>query len=438
MNISDNINYFEQKPTDDFQQAYPKKALKSLIRPLINRADAVKVFFGSTKLAKDVRKVAFKVNAEASNFFQNVVKSTIDNLPIPIELRGMSTAAGKALFSFHFISAFAVAVGGVLNVVNLVKAGRMMREGKEMVANRKTAPAHPVRRGYWEYGKNLVKTGKRQLILQSSALAASALGLMQTASEMASMVHPATAAATTVVYQVGTVVAAPITFCLSAYGAKVNIERIRGTSVQLTLLREELNRLEARKMTLGVNRFTTETETVDGREVNLKEREEIIRFALRRIGDKRVNHIVSLVMNSLFMAASVFAVGSIATGPAGAVFGSLTIVCAVAGGGGALVTRGILTALRHRRKMKQKREMGYAEAGPWYISSKQMLAKAEKILSTDQTKGVRYQEKPTVPSMSNGELLAFLLRGTSTRLNLEDTRSAFLVGEKHYWRQAFA
>jgi hypothetical protein len=40
--------------------------------------------------------------------------------------------------------------------------------------------------------------------------------------------------------------------------------------------------------------------------------------------------------------------------------------------------------------------------------------------------------------MSNGELLTFLLKGSSTRLSPQQMRGAFLVGEQHYWSKAFS
>ncbi|MCE5319359.1 MAG: hypothetical protein LLG04_18585 [Parachlamydia sp.] len=429
-----NIHHIEQYPkeTPTKKRSKSPSALKSLVAS----AEVVKNFVVSTQLARKVRSVSKKVDGAAGGFFRSSVKPFADYVPIKVE--GIRKIPGELLFTANFFAGFATAVGGIVNVISLVKAGRMLKRGISMVYERKEGPAHPLRRGYWEYGKSLIKTGKRDFALYSASLVTNVQGLMQSAAQMAAIAQPAAGIAAAAIVQIGTVAVAPIAFCLSAYGAKVNIEGLGKTSAQLVLLREELDRLEALKIELGVNRFTDETVMVDCQEVNLREREEIIRFALRRIGDKRINHIVDIVMNSLFMAAAVFSIGSVVSGPAGVVFSSLTLVCLVAGGGGALLTRGILAALRHRRKMKQKREMGYAVSGPRYISSKQMLAKAERILSVEYAKGVSYKEKSSLAQMGNGEMLAYLLRGTSTRLTLEETRGAFFAGDEHYWKRAFA
>lgn len=433
-NIIEKRHQIEQYP----KVTSPKKRSRSpsALKNLAASAEAVKNFVVSTKLARKVKSLSQKVDLAAGGFFRSTVKPLADFIPVKIE--GMRTASGKFMFNANFFAGLATAVGGIANVVGLIKAGRMLQRGIDMVNERKEGPAHPIRRGYWEYGKTVVQTAKRDLALYSAALTTNALGLMQSAAQMAALAQPAAGMAAAAMISVGVVIAAPIAFCLSAYGAKVNVEGLGKTSVQLVLLREERDRLESLKREFGVSHFTDETAMVDGQEVNLREREEIVRFALRRIGDKRINHIAGIVMNSLFMAAAVFSVGSIVSGPAGVVFGSLTLVCLVAGGGGALLTRGILAALRHHRKMKQKREMGYAVAGPRYISSKQMLAKAERILSMEYAKGVRYTEKSSLSEMGNGEMLAYLLRGTTTRLTLEEARGAFFAGEEHYWKQAFS
>lgn len=421
-----------QKVTSSKKRSKSPTALKNLAAS----AEAVKNFVVSPKLARKIKSLSHKVDLAAGGFFRSAVKPFADYIPAKME--GMRTAPGKLMFTANFFAGLAVVVGGISNAVSLIKAGQMLQRGIGMVNERHEGPSHPIRRGYWEYGKSLVQTGKRDLTLYSAALVTNALGLMQSAGQMAALAQPAAGAAAATMISIGTVIAAPIAFCLSAYGAKTNMEGLGKTSAQLVLLREERDRLEALKLERGISRFTDETALVDGQEVSLREREEIVLFALRRIGDKRINHIAGIVMNSFFMAASVLSVGSIITGPAGVVFGSLTLVCLVAGGGGALLTRAILAALRHHRKMKQKREMGYAVSGPRYISSKQMIAKAERILSTEYAKGIRYSEKASVAEMGNGEMLAYLLRGTTTRLTLEETRGAFFAGEEHYWKKAFS
>lgn len=436
----DSVDRIEKMPSiEQYTKAdLPKKRTKgpSPLKNLASQAEAIRNFVVSTKLGRKIKALSQKVDLAAGGFFRTTVKPIADFLPLKIE--GIRTASGRFMFTANFFAGLAIAVGGISNVVSLFQAGRMLQRGLDMVNARKEGPTHPLRRGYWEYGKSLVQTAKRDLAVASATFSTNVLGLMQSAAQMGALAHPAAGLALATVGSVGTVIAAPIAFCLSAYGAKVNMEGLGKTSAQLMLLREERDRLEGLKLQLGVSRFTDETALVEGQEVNLREREEIVRFALRRIGDKRIYHIVGIVMNSLFMAAAVLSVGSIASGPAGVVFGSLTIVCLVAGGGGALLTRGILAALRHRRKMKQKREMGYAVSGPRYISSKQMRAKAERLLSAEYAKGVRYREKPSLSAMGNGEMLAYLLRGTSTRLTLEETRGAFFAGEEHYWKKAFS
>ncbi len=421
-----NYHYKQSQPPSKKKPPSAEKAVTAL-KKVQSPLNVLGNFLASTQLPGEMKIVASKVREAVVAFFETIVR--------PFAARASAEpqeiTQAKGLFSAHMLTGVATVIGAAASIFNLVKAGKMIKKGIRL-ANKKMQAT----RSHFEYGRSMIRKGAREVALHSAGLLGSAVGLMQSASQLTALIQPAAFATVTSILQVGTIIGAPITLCLSAYGTKVNVDRIRSSSAQLLLLRQERERLNDIKRQMHITHFTDETVKIDGSPVNLKEREEIVRFALRKAGDRRVTNIAGLVSNSLFMAASVLSVGALATGPGAAVMGTIALVCVAVGGLGMLLTRAILAAIGAHRKAKMKRELGEGLTTTTYISSKQMLAKTKEILSTEQK--TPYREKQEMSSMSNGELLTFLIRGSSTRLSPQEMRGAFLVGPNHYWSKAFA
>lgn len=352
-------------------------------------------FFATSDLPTEIQNVAGKVKDFAAQFFQQILKQV--KIPISAPPPANVAYAANGMIGLGNI------VGGVASIYCLVKAGQMIRRAVRLVAKGEALA----------YAKSLFRKGVREVATQAANIAVSVLGIVQTAVKIASLAQVTLTSLALTLAQVATLIAAPISLCLSAYGAKVNVERIGTCSIQLRALREELERIQGRK--------------------EHAEREEILRFAIRKLSDKRMDNIASLISNGLFMAASVLSLGSLAAGPGAAVMGTIALVCVAVGGLGHLATRGILAVVRRQRKSRQIEAM--KQGGPRYISTEEMRAKAKEIMAREPSRP--YWERTSMAKMSNGEILAYLMQEPGERIAPQDMREGFIAGEKHFWSLAF-
>lgn len=459
---SPNLNYLKYQKIIaqfNFEKVEPKRSLSRPVRSKLNEASrfmAAKVnHINLAILSPLMSQFNFKTTEwlekgskllPTKDWFQKInahwqrIANNPDGIPYkPIGGEASSwtvdTALGGMVFGSSLYGGIVQLCGTIGSLLQIKNAYQMLQRGQELVKTALEKKSDALKtRAQQSFGFKMMKKGSKNLYLASLGLIANT-GVMTRA--VANLVLQAGTAAQagvlTAIVGIGTAVAAPISFCLCAYGVKRNISRIRRTSAQLAFIDQELVRLqELKKASFGGLPFSPQAEE-NG--VNLKQREDILLFAQRRLKKLKVDNILGMISNVLVMTGAALTMAGLVSGPGAAIMGTIGCVLISVGGVGYLLTKGILYVMRRCSKTHEVPDIQR------YVSSRDMKQTAEALFKADAN--VKYQLDSPPSKWSNGELMAFLLIRDGVDQSAKEPdepelmREKFFQGPAFHWKRAF-
>lgn len=295
-----------------------------------------------------------------------------------------------ALEALGFISSVAQIVGSVFRI-------RVARQLKKMGGAQR------------KLGNYKFNSGLTDLSAGSAGFIASAGATIRAGAAFGAHLTGGSALATSMIH-IGTYIAGPVGFALSAVGAVKNYSNIKHSSERLNLVNEliQLENEKYEKMSDAEQNAYNKT---------YEEKQKILSYAKRKLGYKLVNNKISLAQNCAVGTGAALTTISVAVGPGAAFLSTLGVGIAI---GGTVISLGIRGAVLFRRRIRRKalikesqRRQALRDSGQihdkieTYQRTKDILSLGKKIMS-NHTGELDYKSTKK-EEWSPAQLLAFLV-----------------------------